>query len=238
MPYRYDLHVHASGCSLCARRTPTEMVRACHAAGFAGMALTDHFLNGYTAVDKSLPWEEKISRYWQSYEEARAEGDRLGLDILFGLEYAYGGGKEVLTYGIDRDFLLSYPDLCAIPLEEYAARVRAAGGYLSQAHPFRRRPYIDDTILPCVELLDGLEVFNGGNDPLWDQEAWDWAQRYALGGTAGSDAHDIDSFGRAGIVSPRRLKTGRDLVSALREGECRPFRIGIDGPVYQPPFPV
>ncbi len=229
MEYPYDLHVHASGCSRCARRTPAEMVRACHAAGYAGMALTDHFLNGYTAVDISLPWERKVRRYWENYLEAWDEGQRLGLDVLFGFEYACGGGKEVLTYGVELDFLLNNPDLCDIPLEDYADRVHAAGGYLSQAHPFRRRPYIDSTFSIRTELLDGLEVYNGGNEPAWDEEALLFSAGLPLGRTAGSDAHDLDALGRAGVLCRRRLPTGAALVDALRSGECRPFRSDLAG---------
>lgn len=222
--YKYDMHVHASGCSLCALRTPAEMARACRDAGLAGMVLTDHFLNGYTGVDRTLPWEQKIRRYLQSYEEAREEGEKWGIDVLFGYEYAYGGGMEVLTYGVTGDFLLQNPDLCDIRLEEYARRVHAAGGYLSQAHPFRQRPYIDGSVKPCPGLLDGAEVVNGGNDPAWDAEALDFARRHGLGHTAGSDAHDLPAVGRAGILSPRRLRTDSDLLELLRQGGYRTFR--------------
>lgn len=222
--YKYDLHTHASGCSLCALRTPAEMARACYEAGLSGMVLTDHFLNGYTAVDRALPWEQKIRRYLQNYEEARAEGEKWGIDVLFGYEYATGGGMEVLTYGVTGEFLLQNPDLCDIPLADYARRVHGAGGYLSQAHPFRRRPYIDGSVKPCPQVLDGAEVINGGNDPAWDQEALAFARLHKLGFTAGSDAHDLPAVGRAGILSPRRLRTGAGLVELLRHGSYEVFR--------------
>lgn len=216
MLYRYEMHAHASGCSLCAQRTPAEMARAYAQAGYAGMVLTDHFLTGYTAVDRSLPWDAQVRRYYQNVEEARAEGAKWDFDVLFGLEHAYGSGKEVLTYGIDLDFLLDNPDLCTLSLAEYAARVHDAGGYIAQAHPFRERAYIDPSVLPQPELLDGVEVFNLGNEPEQNERARLFAEQYGLGQISGSDAHDIVGLGRAGIAAPHRLRTNADLIALLR----------------------
>ena len=67
---------------------------------------------------------------------ARAIHDTYGLDfdILFGLEHHYGSGKEVLTYGIDLDFLLAHPNIDVAPIKDYCDAVHEAGGFISQAH--------------------------------------------------------------------------------------------------------
>ena len=71
--FLYETHCHSSDCSHCACSTARELVRAYHAAGFAGMVLTDHFVTGNTAVDRSLPWDTKMRLYYQAYLEACEE---------------------------------------------------------------------------------------------------------------------------------------------------------------------
>ena len=111
--YRYEMHCHCNWCSACAHSSPQAMAKAYYQAGYAGMVLTDHFLSGNSAIGRSLPWKDKVEAYWRAYEAARdwAQGRSRDFAVLFGLEHQYGGGKEVLTYGIDLDFLLAHPDL-------------------------------------------------------------------------------------------------------------------------------
>ena len=63
-PYRYETHCHCSWCSACASSSPQEMAQAYYEKGYAGMVLTDHFLLGNTAVDRTLPWDQRMARYW------------------------------------------------------------------------------------------------------------------------------------------------------------------------------
>ena len=74
MFYKYELHVHDKLCSACAHNTPEEMVDAYRRAGYSGMCFTNHFLRGNTAVDRSLPWEQKMRAYWDAYQRAAKHG--------------------------------------------------------------------------------------------------------------------------------------------------------------------
>ena len=139
--YRYEMHCHCSECSKCAVSTTRDTVRAYHAAGDAGLVLTDHFIFGNTSVSPDLPWEERVNCYYDAYLAGKEEGDQLDFDVLFGIEHAYEDGKEALIYGIDLDFLLQNPDIPNIFVREFAARIHAAGGFISQAHPFRNMAY-------------------------------------------------------------------------------------------------
>ena len=58
--YLYETHCHCSQCSACAHSTSQELVLAYHKAGYAGVVFTDHFITGNTAVDRNLPWEDKM----------------------------------------------------------------------------------------------------------------------------------------------------------------------------------
>lgn len=230
--YRYEMHCHCNWCSACAHSSPQAMAQAYYQAGYAGMVLTDHFLSGNSAIDRSLPWKDKVEAYWRAYEAARdwARGRSRDFTVLFGLEHQYGGGKEVLTYGIDLDFLLAHPDLDQYSLADYTDAVRRAGGLISMAHPYRHADYIDDTILPQPRYLDGAEVYNYGNTPEENRQAYELAREHPLIPTSGGDVHreDEENLAKAGIALPSPIATGEELVQVLRSLD---YRIIADGQV-------
>ncbi len=223
MLYRYETHCHGSQCSACARSTAQELVEAYHQAGFAGLVLTDHFIFGNTAVSRSLPWKDRMSAYYDAYLQAREAGRRLDFDVIFGIEHAYGHGKEVLLYGIGLDFLLENPDIPEISLEELVRRVHGWGGVVVQAHPYRNRPYVDMTVEPRWDLVDGVEVCNLGNLPGEDRKALVRAGQGNYFFTCGGDIHRADDprLGRTGIALPYRIHDEQELVLALKSGDCR-----------------
>lgn len=221
--YRYETHCHNSWCSACAVSTPQEIAEAYYACGFAGLVMTDHFLRGNTAVDRSLPWEEQMREYYNAYLAAKDWARGKDFDVLFGIEHAYGDGKEVLTYGIELDFLLAHPDIHWLPLGEYAALVHGAGGFLSMAHPFRDRGYINMAVGPQPEYLDAVEVYNYHNQPEENEKALAYARDTGLAQTAGGDVHERYSsgIGQAGVAFRQRVRTGEELVAALAGGDYR-----------------
>jgi len=225
--YLYETHCHCSQCSGCAVSTSREMVRAYAAAGYAGLVLTDHFIFGNTCVDRSLPWAERMGIYYGAYLEAREEGETLDFDVIFGIEHQYGHGKEILIYGVELPFLLANPDIPDISLEELVARVKAAGGVVIQAHPYRDRWYIDMSVEPREDLIDGVEIYNACAAPGEDLRALALAERhkdYIL--TSGGDihSHEDSRIGAAGIWLTHRVRSSREFADALRS-RSHSFRI-------------
>ncbi len=218
--YKYELHVHDCLCSACAHSTPEEMVEAYRAAGYSGMCFTNHFLRGNTAVDRALPWDAKMRAYYNAYLRAKRAAEGTGFSVLFGIEHAYGHGKEVLTYGIDLDFLLENPEIDRLPLSEYARRVWEAGGFVSMAHPFRDRGYIDMSVGPEPEWLDAVEVYNFYNGPGENEKALEYARAHGLRMTSGADEHIASGagVGKAGLAFEMRIETNEELVAALKSG--------------------
>lgn len=218
MEYRYETHCHCAQCSMCAQSSAQMLVRAYHAAGYTGLVLTDHFIFGYTAVPATLPWPERMRRYYDAYLEAKTVGDSLDFDVIFGIEHAYGDGKEVLIYGVELDFLLVNPDIPDISLDELVQRVHEAGGIVIQAHPYRNRYYVNMSVGPRADIVDGIEVFNSGNAPGEDPQALRLAKTGDYIMTCGGDVHaaDDDRIGSAGIVLPYRVKNSKDFADALK----------------------
>lgn len=218
--YIYELHQHTLAASACAHETPEEVVCGLKKAGYAGVVMTEHFYHGNTAVRRNMAWEDFVRPYEQAFERAKKAAEKLDFDVLFGIEEGVGGGKEVLLYGITPAFLYAHPELRDARLPELSALVRAEGGLVVQAHPFRVRDYIRAPWeeLPA-EYLDGIEVHNACNDDLSNLRAQALAEKHGLIAVAGSDAHTPHTRGLAGIACDKRIRTERELVATLRDEE-------------------
>lgn len=218
--YLYEMHQHTSGCSACAVVTPQEMVKAVKESGFAGVVLTNHFYNGNSAVDRNLPWEDFCKRYQDEYLLAKEAGEKIGIDVFYGLEEGVGGGKEVLIYGIEPDLMARHPELISGDINNISRVVRDAGGVIVQAHPFREKFYIPNPneLLP-PQCLDGYEVYNKGNTKEENAKAVALAKQFGKFMTAGSDCHNDRSSGRFGIACKNKIKTEKDLVQVLKNGD-------------------
>jgi predicted metal-dependent phosphoesterase TrpH len=194
------------------------MARACKAAGYGAIVVTDHFFNANIGCPSRLPWEEKVDYLFRGYRAAKEEGDRIGLSVFKGWE-TNTGGREFLTYGLDEDFLLANPDIAKVGVTEYLERVTAAGGWVIHAHPFRKASYIPD-YEPDPTLVEAFEVFNAGNkDPSFDEKALAMAERFGLIQTAGADAHSVEAVREGAMGFPSPLSSLAELVAALRRGE-------------------
>ena len=107
--------------------------------------------------------------------------------------------------------------------------VHSAGGLVYQAHPYRAREYISKPYpLECLDLLDGIEVYNAGNEPEWNESARILADEKGLACVAGSDGHSVASAGRAGIAARERIRTNDDLVRILKNKEYEIFINGAE----------
>lgn len=213
MSYLYETHCHCSQCSRCAHSTASELVHAYHAAGYAGLVLTDHFVLGNTAVDLSLPWEAQVRRYYDTFLEAKALGDTLDFDVIFGIEHACPGG-EFLCYGLDLSFLLDHPEIPNLSLDQFVALAHEHGILVIQAHPYRWAPAGTPLRL---DILDGIEVYNAGNHPDSNRAAAEVPGDFIR--TSGGDIHRADDpkIGQAGIRLPHRVQNSTELAQALRK---------------------
>ena len=219
MEYIYETHCHSSQCSACAKSSAQDLVYAYHQAGYAGLVLTDHFIFGNTAVPRDLPWAERMKRYYDAYLEAKAAAEPLDFDVIFGIEHAYGDGKEVLIYGVELDFLLVNPDIPSLSLDELVERIHEAGGIVIQAHPYRDRYYVNMAVGPRTDIVDGLEIYNACNAPGEDVQTLPLLEQKDFIMTSGGDIHkDSDErIGSAGVVLPCRVRSSKEFADALKK---------------------
>lgn len=231
--YLYETHMHTSEASACAVSAGAEMARAYKAAGYTGIIITDHFFYGNTAVDRDLPWDQWVENFCLGYEHAKAEGDRIGLQVFFGWESGYGG-PEFLVYGLDKQWLLEHPEIRDATVEEQARLVHEGGGIISQAHPYREAGYIKEirTYPGYVDAVEGINASHSSfaraeRHPEYNERALLYAKEHDLPLTAGSDQHSTQMLW-GGMVFPRKLEDIHDFGRAVLDREAPELRDGTE----------
>lgn len=222
--YKYETHLHTSEGSACGRSSGAEQARRYKELGYDGIIVTDHFFNGNCAVKEYTDWKDRVDQYCLGYENAKAEGDKIGLKVFFGIEYSYQGA-DLLTYGIDKQWLYDNPDVLDISFYEYSDRVHRDGGMLIHAHPFREAWYIHEIrLLP--QWIDGVEIYNTGNHKeVWNEKAEWYAIQYGFKTTGGTDNHDIATAADrlSGIYSQVEFTSVQDYIDAFKAGRVTPI---------------
>ena len=220
-PYLYETHMHTNQGSLCGNNTGAEMADCYKAYGYTGIIITDHNWGGNTCVDRSLPWEEWVDKFFMGYDSAKKRGDEIGLQVFPGWEAGYGG-PEFLIYGVSPSELKKHPELWNASIPEQYRIVHSLGGMVIQAHPFRKAWYIDYAKV-FYEYADGVEMLNsghthpadGGTDRyICDERATELVKRLGLRATAGSDQHSTVSLG-GGVKFPTKLASLEDYMDRI-----------------------
>ena len=220
--FKYEVHLHTCGCSKCGVSTGTEMVEAAFEKGYAGVVFTNHFYRGNNCVDKTQSWERFAAAYRDDYLLAKEAGDRLGVDVLFGIEENYWGGHEALLYGLSPEDIINAPELADISLPGLAEFTRSHGGVIICAHPFRDRAYVvEPYIQPDMSCFDGVEVYNLFNSVETNRMAAEFAKRTGTRVISGGDVHNRVNFGKTGLAVDRRLGSSAELAKALLAGDYR-----------------
>ncbi|MBQ0041781.1 MAG: histidinol-phosphatase [Lachnospiraceae bacterium] len=224
-PYAYETHLHTSEGSKCAANDGREMAYSCKEAGYTGIIVTNHFIGGNTAVDVSLPWRDWVEEFCLGYENAKEEGDRIGLQVFFGWEAGFNG-TESLVYGLDKEWLIAHPEIRNCTIAEQYRMVHEGGGMVIHPHPFREEWYIPEIVL-YPEYCDGVETVNAThesirskahNNPEFDVRALEYAKKHNMPQTAGSDIHSVNLL-YGGMAFGRRLTDIKDYIKAVQGRE-------------------
>ena len=221
--FLYETHLHTSQSSKCASADAKTQVEFYKNLGYTGIIVTDHFLNGNTNVPKDLSWKERIDQFCLSYEIAVLEGNKIGLDVFFGWEFSYNG-TDLLTYGLDKSWLLLHENIDRLRINEYCDLVHQYGGLIVHAHPFREASYIDYIRL-FPSRTDAVEVYNANRSDFENKQALDYANSYGLKQSSGSDNHTGFQKFYGGVSSPNRFNSINDFITFILSGEASLLKI-------------
>lgn len=215
--YRYETHLHTVEASACGVTPGREYPAIFKERGYDGIFITDHFFHGNTRPSRELPWADYVEAYMKGYEEAKSAGDEIGFKVFFGIEENFEG-DEYLIYGVDKEFLLSHPQIPHWTREEMITWVHQAGGAVIQAHPFRDRAYISQIHL-YSEGVDGIEGINTANTANDNLAALCYALQKKFLIQAGSDTHDKAKIGdtNGGILYDEPILSSKDYAARLRQ---------------------
>lgn len=214
--YKFETHLHTSESSACGRSTGAEMVRACKEAGYSGAVITDHFFNGNCAIRGNYSWRERVRLFMQGYENAKREGDKIGLDVYFGFEYGMSG-NDFLIYNFGESQIADYPEIMSDSFEKFAEKVHGDGGFIIHAHPFRYEVYIAQPGRIFPQCTDAVEIVNASHkNPQYDEDAKKYAAQYNLIKFGGSDTHHIDSK-KGGIAFEKKPESLEDMINLMKQ---------------------
>jgi len=230
----FDLHVHTNQGSPDSALTPEQLVAEALRIGLTGVMVTEH--QGWPRHDfEQFARQQPIVmiRALETYTP-------MGHIITLGLNNhvtGYGGGIDTVR--------------------KLRQEVERIGGFMILAHPFRflfdpsgiytqnllyesvaSIPHTPEeaALHPIFELVDEIEVVNGGNIEIENRFAQGVTKALQFSGTGGSDAHSVQGLGKGVTAFKGDVRNELDLLEALRAGEFLPvegFHIGR--PIYYGP---
>ena len=218
MGYFYETHAHTRTGFPCGKNTGDELARYFKSLDYTGMIVTDHILRSEADAVEGK-WEQRVEQLCTGYEAAKAEGNVIGLDVFQGWEYGEGW-NHFLVYGLGRDWLMANPDCLRWDPVEYLHRVRQAGAFVVQAHPFREGV---TSYLLIPQETDGVEVLSASRSDEANRHAEDYCASYGKIRHAGTDIHWVNYPRLAGVEGNRRFADIHDYIEGLKAGEYRLF---------------
>ena len=228
--YRYETHLHTWPVSKCGKATVRETLEAYKALGFAGVCITNHFINGNINIESNRSYEERIRFYFSDYEEACRIGQEIGLQVFGGVEMGHFG-SDFLVYGLGKEWYLAHPEIEEMGetnMTGLLTLLMEQGALVIHAHPFRERNYIDHIRL-YPRHVHGVEVYNACNVELANEMALSYANGYGLRHFAGTDNHSAGNrqiF--AGMESDTPLVDEDDFIKRILANQMKPFRLELE----------
>ncbi|MCL2361281.1 MAG: PHP domain-containing protein [Defluviitaleaceae bacterium] len=216
MPYKFEPHAHTAESSGCANFPAKKLVEAYHAAGFDGIAITDH-MYGYLLQRFKNNWNQCVDFFLKGYKNAKKRGNELGLGVILGMELSFAGapGMDYLVYGIDENFLRKNSDLPNLHLKEFFRRY-SDELLIIQAHPFR---YGNEIVYH--QYLHGVEIHNGNPRHINDNKKSRalCKSRPKLCPISASDTHEAGDVGRGWIELKHPVKDSKQLRNIILNRE-------------------
>ena len=228
--YRYETHLHTWPVSKCGKATVRETLEAYKALGFAGVCITNHFINGNINIEPNRSYEERIRFYFSDYEEACRIGQEIGLQVFGGVEMGHFG-SDFLVYGLGKEWYLAHPEIEEMGetnMTGLLTLLMEQGALVIHAHPFRERNYIDHIRL-YPRHVHGVEVYNACRKEQENAMAEHYANAYGLIHFAGTDNHTAGkrkTFGGMECETP--IIDEQDFIAKVLSGEMKPFRLEVE----------
>ncbi|MFQ5473504.1 MAG: PHP-associated domain-containing protein [Dehalococcoidia bacterium] len=203
-----DMHVHTVRGAADSSLTPEQLIEEAKRIGLTGVNISEH------------------DRVWDDHQ-LRDFREESGLFVSRGMEVSTDMG-HMIVIGLDR----------YVPGIRRAKELRSvlddAGGFMIVAHPFRHffdpihfrrdgKPPFDMTPeeaaekMPVFQIVDEIEVANGGSTPKENQFALRVARHLGKRGTGASDCHSTNGVGYYVTAFEEELRDEAHMLDQLRQ---------------------
>ncbi|MBI5115381.1 PHP domain-containing protein [Candidatus Poribacteria bacterium] len=211
-----DLHCHTkySGDN---NLEPVDLIRMARERGLDAICVTEH---------DSFCASEPVARI----------AEKENFLVLRGVEINTDKG-HTLSFGLIDDSWKTDSGYYS-RMESVRPKVKACGGILIPAHPFRvvGAASASDGLF-AMNYITALEVLNGENKEHENNQAIKAWERLRIPGTAGSDCHFASEVGRCATWFEKSVATVADLIKEIRAGRVAPARLQPDGTYHRLSLP-
>ena len=222
--YKYETHLHTYPVSRCASAGVLETMKFYKELGYAGIFITNHFLDGNLNIERERSFEERINFYFSDYEKALTYQDEIGLKVFCGVESSHKG-TDFLIYGLDKEWYLNNLQIFEMRKSDQLEYFMESGALVIQAHPFRNINHIR----LFQKSVHGVEVINASRTDFENKMAKIYATEYDLIQFAGSDNHTGSERNKlAGMCSEKEIQNEADFVRAVKANEMSIFTVDVD----------
>ncbi len=223
--FKTETHSHSLPISICSKIETKELVRLYKDAGFDTLFLTNHFsMSHFEKWGKAMTHSERVDTMYNDYLEAKKEGDKIGLIVLFAVEFSLRG-NHYLLYGATPEFLKLRDDFFDMEFEEFYKFAKAYGVTVIQAHPFW-----EVTGVATPQCVDGFEGINQGMyaTEMHNDLTLNAAKEYGLPISCGSDTHKTEGVGQTAMLSKEKITSAQQYIDLLFKGELILFADGVE----------
>ena len=211
--FKTEAHLHTYPVSSCSKLSPVEQVRLFKEAGYDTVFVSDHFSpHHFKKLGADLTFAEKVDKLCDAYLEAKAEGDRIGLTVLFSVELSFHK-NHYLLYGVTREFLKLREDIFDIDIGELYAHLKAHGITIIQAHSHRAR---SEDCVPQPDYVDGFELNFCRRKENNNEKTLVLAKEYDMPLTVGSDCHRPEDVGVSATLSEEKIESVEQYLDLVR----------------------
>lgn len=224
--YKIDIHTHTLPVSPCSDISPKQLVESYKNIGFDGVVITNH-LSADLLTNKDL--KQSLTYYLNDYLAAKHEGEKLGLNVLLGLEVRFPENEnDYLIFGIDENDVAKAIAYLKSDYKTFYKNFKNDKNLILQAHPFRNGIKLQD-----ADYIDGIETFNC--HPHHNSRialAVKYAKEYPhFIVTAGTDFHHLGHEGVGCMLFKSLPKDSFELAELLK---AKDYLFNISGSIVLP----
>lgn len=209
-PYKTELHAHSLPVSGCSHVSADKMVELYAKMGCDSIVLTNHLYGEKWMAGDA---KEKANEYLEDYRVAKAAGERLGVNVILGVEIRFTENKnDYLVYGVSEEDIPVFIGYLDKGIDIFYKECKTEKNLILQAHPFR-----SGMILADPHSIDGIETFNlhpNHNSRIGIASRYARENEFVISG--GTDFHEADHRALCLARTESKLQNSYEVAELLR----------------------